>query len=481
MTLTRREFLKGTCATAAAGAVGGPALLFADSAIAAPNGHDTVVHLFLRGGLDGLNLVVPIDGADRGFYEQARPNLAIAATGAYGALPLTLASGAGTGFGLHPSASGLRDLWNAGHLGIVHACGLLTSVTRSHFDAQLYIDLGTPGQQGIGSGWLARAMNTQPNLNGAEKLPALGVGARQPVGLLASVQALTMASPSDFALNAGAWSWQTVRAGAPTGFAGVNETLAALWNGSTALELGGQRADRALKVIAQQTYSAPPTGWPTGAFAQQMWTIAQSIQFNLGLHYATLDLGGWDTHDGQGTAGSGYHYYQNKIAELSQALSAFYAALDASGHAGRVTVVVQSEFGRRVRANANGGTDHGYGNPVLVLGGAVNGRRFYGSWSGLDPEILSPHFGDVPVTTDHRRVLSEILVKRMGNANLSTVFPGYSGYAPLGIVRDFGAVAKPMPGISTELRARSAMAAQPRVENPDLLERLMRYMRELVD
>ena len=477
MTLTRREFLKGTAAVTA-GAVGGPALLFANPAFAAANGHDTVVHLFLRGGLDGLNLVVPISGDDRSFYEQARPNLSIAATGTYGALPLTLGTGAATGFGLHPSANGLRDLWNAGHLAIVHGCGLATSVTRSHFDAQLYIDLGTPGQQGIGSGWLTRAMNTQPNLSGAEKLPALGVASRQPAGLLASVQALTMASPSDFALNAGAWSWQTARPDSPVGFRGVNETLASLWAGTTALELGGQRADRALQVIARQSYSAPPAGWPSSGFAQQLWTIAQSIQFDLGLHYATLDLGGWDTHDGQGTAGSGYHYYQNKIAELSQALSAFYAALDASGHASRVTVVVQSEFGRRVRANANGGTDHGYGNPVLVLGGPVNGRRFYGTWSGLDPEILSPHFGDVPVTTDHRQVLSEILVRRMGNTDLATVFPGYTGYAPLGIMRDFGTLAKPLP----ELRRLYKPATKPAAaDDPDLLERLLRYMRQLVD
>ncbi|WP_064749507.1 DUF1501 domain-containing protein [Lysobacter antibioticus] len=475
MTLTRREFLKGSCATAAVGAVAGPSLLFAPSAHAAANGHDTVVHLFLRGGLDGLNLVVPIDGADRTFYEQARPNLAIAATGAYGALPLTLASGAGTGFGLHPSASGLRDLWNAGHLAIVHACGLASSVTRSHFDAQLYIDLGTPGQQGIGSGWMARAMNVQPNLNGAEQLPALGVASRQPAGLLGSVQALTMSSPGDFALNAGAWSWQRTRSDSPAGLRGVNETLGSLWAGSSALELGGQRADRSLQVIARQSYSAAPAGWPNSEFARQLWTIAQSIQFNLGLHYATLDLGGWDTHNGQGTAGSGYHYYQNKIAELSQALAAFYAALDTSGHAPRVTVIVQSEFGRRVRANASGGTDHGYGNPVLVLGGPVNGRRFYGTWSGLDPEILSPHFGDVPVTTDHRQVLSEILIKRMGNNHLATVFPGYANYAPLGLVRDFGTLAKPAP----RLRARPIKPAA--TEQPDLLERLMRYVQEWVD
>lgn len=115
--------------------------------------------------------------------------------------------------------------------------------------------------------------------------------------------------------------------------------------------------------------------------------------------------------------GSGYHHYQNKINELSAALAAFYAELNGTGEMARVTVVVQSEFGRRVRANANGGTDHGYGNPLLVLGGAVNGRRFYGSWPGLNPETLSPTFGDVPVTTDYRRVMSEILIRRMSNAN----------------------------------------------------------------
>ncbi len=476
---TRRQFLKGSCATAAATALGGPALLFSSAATAAASGHDTVVHLFLRGGLDGLNLVVPVSGADRGFYEQARPQLAIAASGAYGALPLTLASGAATGFGLHPSAAGLRDLWNAGHLAIVHACGLLTSVTRSHFDAQLYVDLGTPGQQSIGSGWMTRAMNLQAGIDGSEQMPALGMGARQPAGLLASTQALALASPSDFALNAGAWAWQTVRSDSPAGFAGVNETLASLWGGQSALELGGQRADRALRVIARQAYSAPPSGWPTGAFAQQLWTIAQSIQFELGLHYATLDLGGWDTHNGQGTAGAGYHYYQNKIAELSQGLAAFYAALDASGHAGRVTVVVQSEFGRRVRANASGGTDHGYGNPVLVLGGPVNGRRFYGSWSGLDPEILSPHFGDVPVTTDHRRVLWEILAKRMGQTQVAGVFPGYSGYAPLGVVRAAGSAAlRPAP---ERRRLTAPMPAPADAAEPDVIERMLRYVQALVD
>lgn len=456
ITLSRRHFLKACAATAAVGAVG-PTLLFSSDAEAAANAHDTVVFLFLRGGMDGLNLVVPVDGSDRTFYEQARPALQIATSGTYGALPLTLAGGAGTGFGLHPSATGLRDIWNTGQLAIVHACGLLTSVTRSHFDAQLSIDLGTPGQGG-GVGWLARAMNTQPGTSGSEPMPALAVNSRQPASLNGTTRALTMGRPSDFALDSGAWQWQKTRSDSPAGLRGVNETLASMWNGSTGLEVGGQRADGSLRVIAQQTYAPLPANWPTGNFAEQLWTIAQSIRFNLGLRYATLDLGGWDTHDGQGSAGSGYHFYQNKIAELSAALAAFHNELAASGHLSRVTTVVQSEFGRRVRENANRGTDHGYGNPVMVLGGAVNGRRFYGQWPGLNPETLSAYYGDVPVTTDHRRVLSEILVRRMGNNQLGTVFPGYSGYAPLGIVQ------------GTDLALQGAgvgMASQPAMLSPD--------------
>ncbi|MGR4876231.1 DUF1501 domain-containing protein [Pseudoxanthomonas sp. LARHCG66] len=430
--LTRREFVKGCGAAAIVGTAGG-SLMFADPVDAAVNSYDTVVHLFLRGGIDGLNLVVPIDGVDRGFYEEARPSLKIETSGAYGALPLTLSGGAGTGFGLHPSASGLRDLWNDGRMAIVHACGMATTVTRSHFDAQLYIDLGTPGKYGSPTGWMTRAWETRPN--GTGTLPALGVSGTQPAGLMGAVDALTMSSPSDFSLNTTAWSWQRTRSDSPSGLRGVSETVASLWNGQTGMETSGRRADGALRLIGQQGYASLPASWPTGNFAQQLWTIAQTIRFNLGLRYATLDLGGWDTHEGQGTAGSGYHYYQNKINELSAALAAFYAELNGTGEMARVTVVVQSEFGRRVRANANGGTDHGYGNPMLVLGGPVNGRRFYGSWPGLNPEILSPTFGDVPVTTDYRRVMSEILIRRMGNANLSQVFPGYTGYAPLGLMQ----------------------------------------------
>jgi uncharacterized protein (DUF1501 family) len=429
--INRRDFLRGCC-TAALGSAAGPALLFGAEAEAAMNAYDTVIHVFLRGGLDGLNLVVPVSGDDRVFYEQARPNLSIPATGAYSALPLTLTTGTATRFGLHPSATGLRDIWTEGHLAIIHACGLLDTVTRSHFDAQLFLDTGTPGRYGTSSGWITRAGAAAPQ---NAPMQQLAVNSRQPANLLGSTLALTMSNPSDFALNAGAWQWQTYRGGMPPGTKGVNETIAALWSGTSILEAQGRRADSALRMIATQPFSSPPSEWPSSNFARQLWTVAQAIRFDLGLRYAAVDLGGWDTHEGQGTAGSGYHYYQNKIAELSQALTALYVELAAGGELPRVTIIVQSEFGRRVRQNGSGGTDHGYGNPLLVLGGPVIGRRYYGTWKGLDPAILSPHFGDVPVTTDFRRVFSELLIRRMRNNQISSVFPGYGGYSPLGVFK----------------------------------------------
>jgi uncharacterized protein (DUF1501 family) len=431
--LDRREFLKGCGAAAAIGAVG-PTLLFSQDAHAAVNPFDTVVVVFLRGGIDGLNLVPPIDGNDRGFYEEARPSLRIPASGADAALPLTLVDGSATGFGLHPSAIGLHDLWGQGKLAIVQCCGMPTVVTRSHFDAQAYLDQGTPGNLNVSTGWMTRAWQAQ-NAGTGIPMPLLAVASRQPNNMRGSTESLSMPSPSEFSLSSGATQWRAFRTGMPAGTKGVTETMASLWAGQTGVEVSGLRADGSMRLIAQQGYTTTlptaPVAWPTTTFARQLWTVAQSIRFDLGLRYAAIDLGGWDTHENQGTIGNSL--YSNKIAELSQALTAFYNELNTTGEMGRVTVIVQSEFGRRVRQNGSAGTDHGYGNPLLVLGGPVNGRRLYGQWLGLDPQALSPYFGDIPVTTDFRRVFSELMIRRMGNNKLGQIFPGYANYTPLGL------------------------------------------------
>lgn len=419
----RREFIKGAAAAAAAG-VAGPSLFFSEDAAAAPNAYDTVLVVFLRGGMDGLNLVVPTSGADRGFYETNRPTLSIPNTGTNAALPLTLAGDVATPFGLHPSASGLHGIWNAGKLAIVHCCGMPTVVNRSHFDAQSFLDAGTPGDKTASKGWLTRAWETQLSIDGTgAQMPLLAVTPRSPKNIRGSTDAISMPDPTAMALNLGDPRWR----------AAVSQTVGQLWGGDTALEVGGSKTDSSLKLIAGMGYGNAPTGWPAGVFADQLWTVAQSIRFNRGLRYATVDLGGWDTHDAQGTVGV-TQTYPSKIAELSDALTAFFNNLAADGLMDRVTVIVQSEFGRRVKQNQSGGTDHGYGNPLLVLGGPVVGRKFYGQWKGLSSTALAATFGDIPVTTDYRRVFSEILMRRMRNNQLSTIFPGYTYGGNMGIV-----------------------------------------------
>lgn len=451
--LDRREFLKGFGASVAVAAAG-PTMLFAPEAHAAENPYDTVLVVFLRGGIDGLNLVTPIDGNDRGFYEEARPTLRIPTTGDGAALPLTLANGSATGFGLHPSATGLHEIWNLGKLAVVQCCGMPTVVTRSHFDAQAYLDLGTPGNLNVATGWMTRAWETRPG-GGTGAMPMLAVASRQPANLRGSTEALSMPSPGDFSLSSGAPQWRAYRSGMPAGTKGVTESIASLWAGATGVEVAGLRANASMQLIAQQGYTSTlpttPVAWPTTTFARQLWTVAQSIRFNLGLRYAAVDLGGWDTHENQGTTGTSF--YSNKIAELSQGLAAFFNELNATGEMNRVTVIVQSEFGRRVRQNGSGGTDHGYGNPLLVMGGPVNGRRLYGQWLGLNPETLSPYFGDIPVTTDFRRVISELIIRRMGNNRLGDVFPGYTGYAPMGL---FQGSDLPPQYVSTALQQMTA-------------------------
>ena len=178
--------------------------------------------------------------------------------------------------------------------------------------------------------------------------------------------------------------------------------------------------------------------YPSGSFGEHLQVIAQMVKMDTGLHVATVDLGGWDTHEYQGDGSGGY--MADLLGELAQGLSALYIDLDGSGAASytdRLIVVVMSEFGRRMKENASHGTDHGHGSVMLVLGGQVNGGIVYGDWPGLSNDQLYDN-ADLAVTTDFRRVLREILINRLGNGNLSAVFPGYSGYQPIGIVAGGG-------------------------------------------
>ncbi|HEY0178528.1 MAG TPA: DUF1501 domain-containing protein [Dokdonella sp.] len=433
--VTRRAFIKGS--TICVGAVGGLRLgLATRSARAAWTGEHFIVYLFLRGGMDGLGLVAPIAGPDRDAYVAKRPTIHLRADGATAALPLS------GDFGLHFAASGLHDLYLRGRLAIVHGIGFpLDRISRSHFDAQDYCDLGTPGDTHTSSGWLTRHLASAGQVPDDAPIPALAAGSAPPLSLLGRRDAMTLDDPSSFHPNAN--SGVSVD-GQPLYKRSTMITLNQLYAGSGAIELAGAGAATTVELVDSLDLSSYtpspganyPTSGPAAALASQAKLIANVAKREVGLQVATLDYGGWDTHENQGAgdqANLNANQFAARVDGLSQTLAALYADLDGSGIAERMVVVVQSEFGRRVRENDNHGTDHGSGNPMLVLGGRVVGGRLYGTFGGLgDGELFQNE--DVATTTDTRRVLAEIVTRHLGNADLASVFPGYVYPGPLGIM-----------------------------------------------
>ncbi|MCK9539896.1 DUF1501 domain-containing protein [Dokdonella sp.] len=434
--LTRRAFLKGSALGLTA--LGGVQLGFRVGA-ARREWQDErfLVFVFLRGGMDGLNLVPPISGADREAYEQKRPTIRIPISGPTAALPL---SGA---FGLHFAAGGLHELYQAGRLAIVHGVGFPQNrISRSHFEAQDYIDLGTPGELHTGNGWLARHLLAAGQVPPGAAIPSLSAGASAPLSLLGRRDAMTLDDPSSFHPNANSG----IRVdGQPIYKLSTMITLHQLYAGSGTLDLAGSGAARTVDLvdaldIASYTPSPGanyPTSGPGASLGNQARLIANVAKRGLGLQVATLDYGGWDTHQNQGSGDQpnlNQNAYAARVDGLSQALSALYADLAGSGMAQRMVVIVQSEFGRRVRENANRGTDHGSGNPMLVLGGRVNGGRLHGTFGGLQPGQLYQN-EDVATTTDSRRVHAEVISAHLGNPGIDQVFPGYAWPGPMGVIQ----------------------------------------------
>jgi uncharacterized protein (DUF1501 family) len=398
---------------------------FANLAFGAPGddfNEETLVVIFLRGGMDGLNVLLPMSGADRGYYEAARPDLRVPATGADKAV------GLGKNLGLHPSAAQwLHPLYQDGKLAFVVAAGL-DEANRSHFDAQEYMDRGTPGNRSTASGWLARHLASAHNIPAEIVMPALSVGSTQATSLLSDNDTINLSDPDAFNLEIGPWGWRDAQRRALRTFYSSDDT----W-----LHTTGLQALDAMDLIELNTSGnyTPANGadYPNNSFGDAMQVVAQMVKLDLGLRVAALDLGGWDTHNRQGDGSGGY--FAGLLGTLAQGMAALYTDLDGAGGANysqRLTMVVQSEFGRRLYQNADRGSDHGHGNVMLVLSGNANGG-IHGNWPGLAPAQLFDS-ADLAVTTDFRRVLSEILIRRMGNNHLGFVFPGYTGYSPLGVV-----------------------------------------------
>lgn len=401
---TRRNFLQG-CSSAIAALAG--ARLTNLSFAQQDTSNDTLVVVFLRGGWDALNVIPPIDGDDRGFYETARPDIKISDL-----LPLN------DQFGMHPALARLHELYQQGKMGIVHAVGLNYD-TRSHFDAMEYIELGTPGSKSSTSGWITRHLQSGEV---SSILPALSTSGA-PSSLLNFTPTVSLNDPSEFSQ----WDNGLV--------ASQQKALRQMYSGESLLHRAGRRTLDSLGIVSplvgQEYQPSNGASYNDDELSIQLQTVARMIKLETGLRVATVDYGGWDTHEYE-TDGNG-GYIAELLGNLASGLSNFYLDLD-SGYTEHLSVVVISEFGRRLVQNEAYGTDHGHGSVMFALGGGVNGGQVYGAWPGLHNDQLYDH-ADLAITTDYRQVLSEMLTRRLGNSDISAVFPGYIPTVELGLFR----------------------------------------------
>ena len=461
MQSNRRDFLKGCCAGAIA-AGGGRALAFFDPAAvvgskSAASG-DVLVVIFLRGAMDGLHMLVPYAGTDRVSYEAKRGDLVIPTSRLRRIGSSNWAwhprAGGGTGDGIGSTPKWMQRLYNANRLAVVHATGM-PSPNRSHFEAQAMVELGTPGLTGSSNGWLARYLQAATGLPAPVIAPAFGFGGNLQTSLVGLDEAVGFSSAQQFRVDGFDWSWDDDGASFP-GYQAAHTHLYPLWTGNSGLERAGRDAADALAYLRTFNFGLyhatnnpggyPPGGgavYPDSNFGTQLRNLAQMLKspIKTGLVAAAVDHGFWDTHESQGMPNPGVvgHWdpFGNLLEGLGRGLDAFYTDLHAAGLMDKVSVIVQSEFGRRVLPNGSGGTDHGYGNVMLALGNKVNGGQLHGSFPGLDGWSLYEG-QDVAVTTDFRQILSEALVDRMGLAPalIPQVFPGFS-YASGGVPNVF--------------------------------------------
>jgi uncharacterized protein (DUF1501 family) len=401
---SRRVFLKGS-ALAMFGVGSMPAWLSRSvyAAGAVETRKKILVAIFQRGAVDGLNMVVPF-GEQR--YYDLRPSIAIPKPDG---TPNSAVDLDGF-FGLHPALAALKPMYDAQHLAIVDAVGS-PDPTRSHFDAQDYMESGTPGYKGAADGWLNRAL---PKESGpVSPLRAISLGDTLARTLRGRNEAIAVHNLNDF---------QVHDSGDAATFESMYENSLDTMLHGTAKETFS--AVKMIQTVQKQVY-VPANGatYPNGTFGRSMQQIAQLIKANVGVEVAFADIGGWDTHVNETGGQPANGQLANRLAEFGQSLAAFYR--DLGDHMDDVTVVSMSEFGRTVKENGDRGTDHGHANVMFVLGGDVHGGKVYGDWPGLQPEQLYQE-RDLALTTDFRDVLGELVARHLGNPSLQSVFPGYN-------------------------------------------------------
>ncbi len=353
-----------------------------------------LVNVFLRGGADSLHLLVPHGDPD---YLRHRPGLGLAE-------PSQKELELDGFFGLHPDLAALAPMYHDGELAPVCAVGS-EDETRSHFEAQDFWERGGDQAQG---GWLARHMRSRRRDEATSAFAVVAFAEAVPMALLGAPVAAAISDLADLELSGVEEAWR--------------QGLASLYtSGSGELAASGQRALKAMERIGSLP-SNSAVDYPQTAFAHSLQQTARLIHGEVGLEISCIDLGGWDSHFGQETVLAG------NLRALAEGLAAFRRDLGTRWE--DVTVVVQTEFGRRVYENSSLGTDHGRASCMFLAGGGLRGGRVYGRWPGLS-ELEGP--GDLQVTTDYRSVLSEVLLRRLDNARVDQVFPGfqpsYQGFA----------------------------------------------------
>ncbi len=404
MNSSRRHFLQSTGLGFLA--LGLPPAFLVRTAQAQSAKNKSLVVVFQRGAMDGLNVVIPFK--DPGYY-QLRPTIAVRepGTGEEHAIDLD-------GFyGMHPALAPLKSIYDKGHLGFIQATGSPDN-TRSHFDAQDYMEIGTPGIKSTPDGWLNRCLlesrKNQSHFRG------VAVTAQLPRMLSGRAPALTLSSIEEFRFRNEALGTALQKLYANTQDSDLRFGAESLFGAMTELK----RLDAKIPLSAER--------YPAGRFGTGLAQIARLIKADVGLELAFTEIGGWDTHANEGGATG---QLANRLKELGEALAAFYR--DLGDRMDDVVLLTMSEFGRTARENGNRGTDHGHANVMFAMGSRVRGGKVYGRWPGLAPEMLNEG-RDLALTTDFRTVCGEVLTRHLGQKDLSKIFPGFNASAKLGLL-----------------------------------------------
>jgi uncharacterized protein (DUF1501 family) len=406
---SRRVFLKnGAFAFVSLGFA--PSFLTRTAFAAGQSGRSKqLVAIFQRGAVDGLSVVVPFGESE---YYRARPSIAIPRPDSGEQQAAIDLDGF---FGFNPRLQALKPFWDARQLAVVHACGSPDS-TRSHFDAQDYMETATPGVKSTSDGWLNRYLQARRAAGNDDATPfrAVALTSQLPRMLQGTAPALAMNQIGQFGIRGGQ----------------ASEMLGASFEAEYAAA-----ADRVLNGTGRETFNAirmlktadpskyqPANGadYPRSPFGQALRQIAQLTKASVGLEVAFADIGGWDTHVNQGAAQG---QLATRLDDFSRSIAALVA--DLGDRMEDTVVLTMSEFGRAVNENGNRGTDHGHGNAMMVIGGGVRGGHVYGQWPGLAVERRYDG-RDLAVTTDFRDVFGEIVTRHLGLGDARAIFPGYA-------------------------------------------------------